>query len=269
MLKKLIAILLLGASACYAEHSVLVYNVQTSTPVVEQNQYIIRPMASITKLMTAIVSSDTYNLSDKIKTGKKSTTTVDQLLQRLLVLSDNQAAEILARNHPEGRAKFIENMNVKARQLGLTYTHFNDPSGISADNVSTATELAKLVSVASYYPSVKQATATVDTNTNKTILSEFKDIIVSKTGFTTKAGRCLAMLVDKGGQQYAIIILGEPSKQVRDNVARGLLQTKYFYEQPNTETKIKSIIEQNFEATSGYYSRPASTWGIHPQYARR
>ncbi len=229
MFKKFIVSIALCGSASYAasiEHSVLVYNTRTGKPVVEQNQYMIRPMASITKLMTAIVSLDTYSLDDRIKTGKKSFITVESLLKSLLIRSDNAAAEILARNHPEGRTKFIEAMNLRAWQMGLTYTRFDDPSGISAANVSNAAELSRLVYAAGAYPFIKQASSVVETNTNQTILAEFKDIVVSKTGFTTKAGRCLALLVDKGHAQYAIIVLGEPTKQTRDNLVRNLLLTE-------------------------------------------
>lgn len=238
MFKKILAIILLAsatAQAASTEHSILVYNIRTGKSIVEQNQYMIRPMASITKLMTAIVSLDTYSLDDKIKTGRRSFVTVESLLKSLLIRSDNSAAEMLARNHPEGRSKFIEAMNLRAWQMGLTYTRFDDPSGISAGNVSNAAELSRLVYAAGAYPFIKQASSVVETNTNQTILAEFKDIVVSKTGFTTKAGRCLALLVDKGHVQYAIIVLGEPTKQVRDNLVRNLLLTelntiKYQYE---------------------------------------
>ena len=219
-------------------HTVLVYNVGTKETVLSENADVIRPMASITKLMTAMIALDRYELSDKLPTGKKSRATVEQLLIKLLVRSDNGAAEVLARNYPQGRTAFIRAMNDRSAQLGLVDTKFNDPSGLMP-NTSTAKELVKLVAASGNYnfirrissqpaiyqtSQVKKKTKTVTlANTNSSILFEFNNILVSKTGFTYKAGRCLAMLVDKNGQEHVIIILGERTKQSRDQLARNLL----------------------------------------------
>jgi D-alanyl-D-alanine carboxypeptidase len=219
-------------------HTVLVYNVGTKETVLSENADVIRPMASITKLMTAMISLDRYELSDKLPTGKKSRATVEQLLIKLLVRSDNEAAEVLARNYPQGRTAFIRAMNDRSAQLGLVDTKFSDPSGLMP-NTSTAKELVKLVAASGNYnfirrissqpaiyqtSQVKKKTKTVTlANTNSNILFEFNNILVSKTGFTYKAGRCLAMLVDKNGQEHVIIILGERTKQSRDQLARNLL----------------------------------------------
>ena len=219
-------------------HTVLVYNVGTKETVLSENADVIRPMASITKLMTAMIALDRYELSDKLPTGKKSRATVEQLLIKLLVRSDNGAAEVLARNYPQGRTAFIRAMNDRSAQLGLVDTKFSDPSGLMP-NTSTAKELVKLVAASGNYnfirrissqpaiyqtSQVKKKTKTVTlANTNSSILFEFNNILVSKTGFTYKAGRCLAMLVDKNGQEHVIIILGERTKQSRDQLARNLL----------------------------------------------
>ena len=221
-------------------HTVLVYNVGTKETVLSENADVIRPMASITKLMTAMIALDRYELSDKLPTGKKSRATVEQLLIKLLVRSDNGAAEVLARNYPQGRTAFIRAMNNRSAQLGLVDTKFSDPSGLMP-NTSTAKELVKLVAAAGNYnfirrissqpaiyqtSQVKKKTKTVTlANTNSSILFEFNNILISKTGFTYKAGRCLAMLVDKNGQEHVIIILGERTKQSRDQLARNLLST--------------------------------------------
>ena len=219
-------------------HTVLVYNVGTKETVLSENADVIRPMASITKLMTAMIALDRYELSDKLPTGKKSRATVEQLLIKLLVRSDNGAAEVLARNYPQGRTAFIRAMNDRSAQLGLVDTKFSDPSGLMP-NTSSAKELVKLVAASGNYnfirrissqpaiyqtSQVKKKTKTVTlANTNSSILFEFNNILVSKTGFTYKAGRCLAMLVDKNGQEHVIIILGERTKQSRDQLARNLL----------------------------------------------
>jgi D-alanyl-D-alanine carboxypeptidase len=220
--------------------TVLVYNNTQHKSVVTDNADTVRPMASITKLTTAMVSLDHYNLADKIPLDKKNSITVEQAMTKLLVRSDNSMAELLARNYPGGRDKFLEAMNAKARSLNLSVTRFNDPSGLDAGNVTTATELANIVTAAGRYPFITRITSqpevtSVNTiknkihtvslpNTNRTILFEFDNILVSKTGFTNHAGRCVAMLVDNRGEQYAIIILGEPTKQARDQVARNLIQ---------------------------------------------
>lgn len=242
-MRNIILLLLLtvvaGVQASEA-HTVLVYNVGTKETVLSENADVIRPMASITKLMTAMIVLDRYELSDKLPTGKKSRATVEQLLIRLLVRSDNEAAEMLARNYPQGRTAFIRAMNDRSAQLGLVDTKFSDPSGLMP-NTTTARELVKLVASAGAYnfirrissqpaiyqtSQVKKKTKTITlANTNDSILFEFNNILVSKTGFTNKAGRCLAMLVDKNGQEHVIIILGERTKQSRDQLARNLLTT--------------------------------------------
>lgn len=273
MSKFFIALILsISALSTQAEHSILVYDNTTKTSIIEQNKEVIRPMASITKLMTAIVSLETYNLSDRIKLGKQTYSTVEDLLKQLLVRSSNVAAEILAKNHPQGRDKFVERMNQRAREMGLVYTRFDDPSGLSAENVTTANELVQIVLAAGADPNIRQYSTLTQLNkqpnTNKNILTEFNYIAVSKTGFTSKAGRCLAMLVDKDSQQYVIIILGEPTKSQRDTVAKNLLSTsfltnKYFYEQAR-KTQIQSLTEQDLQTQSSYYSGSTPAWGLYP-----
>ena len=213
------------ATSAHASLSVLVYDTTTHQPVISENADQVRPVASITKLMTAIVSLETYSLDRVINVTKKSTRTVKDLLTSLLVRSDNYAAEILAKNHPEGRAAFITAMNEKARRLGLTKTHFDDPSGLINTNTSTANELAVLVETAGRYEFIRQTSTQVADNTNKTILERFSNVLVSKTGFTSKAGRCLVMLVDHQNKPHAIVILGEPTKEYRDTLAKNLLLT--------------------------------------------
>lgn len=231
MFKNIICFLMLLPVISFAaanEHSIIVHNTTTGTSVVGTNQYAVRPVASITKLMTAIISLEIFQLDQQIKVGKKTYTNVETLLKHLLVRSSNHAAELLATAHPMGRQQFINDMNRKAQSLGLVYTTFDDPSGLSAKNVSTANELIKLVETAGSYPFIRQISVLPtlnqnQANTNKDILVDHKNITVSKTGFTSRAGRCLAMLVDQNGYQYAVIILGEPTKKIRDDLARNLL----------------------------------------------
>jgi D-alanyl-D-alanine endopeptidase (penicillin-binding protein 7) len=219
--------------------TLLVYNTNTKETVLSENADAVRPMASITKLVTAMVALDHYSLTDKLQMSKTVSVTVEQLLIRLLVTSDNYASEILARNYPQGRTAFIRAMNTQMQQLGLVKTEFADPSGLSSANTTTARELVKIVSAAGTYNFIRKISSQAQVNqpsssnrksktvkldnTNKSILFEFNNILVSKTGFTNKAGRCLAMLVDRNGQEHVIVILGEPTKMARDQVARNLL----------------------------------------------
>jgi D-alanyl-D-alanine endopeptidase (penicillin-binding protein 7) len=220
--------------------SVLVYNVTTDTVVEQFNANVVRPIASITKLMTAMVALDHYNLDQKLKTNKKQTEQVSVLLTSLLVRSDNSAAEVLAKNYPGGRTAFISAMNVKAAQLNLEHTKFIDPSGLGVFNLSTANELVDLLGNAYRYnfirtvanqPEIYTVVKTkygykerpVYTSTSKALLSEFDNIVLTKTGYTSHAGRCIILMVEKAGQMQAIVILGEPTKQQRDNLARQLI----------------------------------------------
>lgn len=237
----ILTIITIFASVTYAAQppSVVVHNTTTNRNVISDNADTVRPMASITKLMTAMVALDTFTLDQKIPTGKKTSMTVEQLLTNVLVRSDNNASEVLAKAHPSGRKEFLRHMNLKAQFLGLKNTEYHDASGLIASNTTTANELVQVVIAAGNYPFIRQTstlteitrtskvknkTRTVSLpNTNKTILFEFDNILVSKTGTTSKAGKCLAMLVDNKGEQYAIIILGEPTKQARDQAARNLI----------------------------------------------
>ena len=219
--------------------TVLVYNVNDDQTIISTNTDLVRPMASITKLMTAMVVLDYFSTKEAIKINKNQTQTVESLLTRLLVRSDNTASEILAKAYPGGRENFLIAMNNKTQALGLTSTRFDDPSGLIMTNVTTAHDLAKMVAAAGNYPfisevsskpeiketiQVKKKSKTITLpNTNQKILFEFNNILVSKTGFTSRAGRCLAMLVERQGLKYAIIILGEPSNKARETVARNLL----------------------------------------------
>ena len=220
--------------------SVLVYNISTDTVIEQQNANEVRPIASITKLMTAVVALDYYNLDQKIKINQRQYEQVSVLMTSLLVRSDNAAADILAKNYPGGRSAFVTAMNIKARNLNLNQTKFIDPSGLGVFNISTANELVDLVIHAYQYkfiravanqPEIYTVVKTkygykerpVYTSTSKDLLLEFDNILITKTGYTSQAGRCIILMVEKAGQMQAIIILGEPTKQQRDSLARQLI----------------------------------------------
>jgi len=229
-------LLLLSSNAWANASSILVIDASTSRVVHEHNSNSVRPIASITKLMTAMVSLELYGLNDYVMIGKKQKMSVKELLTRLLVRSDNNAADLLAKHHPQGRSAFLSAMNTKAKSLNLQSTVFNDPSGLSSDNISTAAEVAALTIEASKFDFIREISVVPQTkqftNTNFQILKDYHNILVSKTGFTSAAGRCLTMLVDHGQTRYVIIILGELTKVARETTARSLLQVsanKYSY----------------------------------------
>lgn len=224
--------------------SAVVVNQTADQVLVDHNADRVHSMASITKLMTAMIVLDQMpNLYQEIKLKSaymgKRVYTVKELLDLTLIRSDNHAAETLSKTFLSDRTEFIEAMNAKAWRLGMFSARFVDPTGIGADNSATAKDIARMVMAAGEYPDIRRsanATAEVSTgagrhartvrvdNTNKDILSEFNNIVVSKTGTTSQAGRCLVMLIEKAGQVYAVVILGEPNKAKRDLRARAIIQ---------------------------------------------
>jgi D-alanyl-D-alanine endopeptidase (penicillin-binding protein 7) len=156
----------------------------------------------------------------------------------MLVKSDNAAAETLAENYLGGRTAFLSAMNEQARELGMTNTSFDDPTGLSQRNVSTPSEVGRMLLAANSYTLIKsistQTLTTVHvpqsrsldlTNTNFNILRKFKDIAVSKTGFTGPAGFCLGLVVNQGYRDIVIVVLGEPNKQRRAATIDRIMRT--------------------------------------------
>lgn len=225
--------------------SKFVYDVSQNQIIVDCDSENIRPIASVTKLMTALVVLDSdQNMSEKLnyKGYSRRNLTREEVFDLMLVRSDNRAAETLAKNYPGGREQFIREMNLKALSLGMTRTRYEDASGLSSGNISTARDLTRLLvhmytydkiknitSKASYNIDIeskkkKHRTVTVN-NTNRNLLSEFNEIEISKTGTTTAAGKCLAMFVSRNGHHYAVVILGERNRKTIENVSRKILVT--------------------------------------------
>ena len=166
-----------------------------------QNTTEVRSIASITKLMTAMVYLDAY---------KNLTLKIDQeTLQRALVSSDNHAARKLCDTYPGGKDDCISMMNFKARELGLTNTKFIEPTGLSVFNTSNAEELVKIVEQASKYPEIVAASQIIKHNTNPTIGKYH--YTVSKTGYINKAGGCIVAMIDN----KVIVILGSKNVKTR------------------------------------------------------
>jgi len=221
----------------------IIYNPTTREVLWSSNAESERSIASITKVMTALVTFEsgidlatpvTAQLSD---VSHASTTylrrgyqvTVDDLLNLLLVGSDNAAARALARVSPYGSDGFVVRMNEKAQELGLTATRYADPSGLLADNVSSAYDMAQLIAYAaaderiggvmrkaSYSTSAGKRQITAN-STNQLVKTGDIDVLGGKTGFISSSGYCLASLLrlPQTGQQVAVVVLGAKSNASR------------------------------------------------------
>jgi D-alanyl-D-alanine endopeptidase (penicillin-binding protein 7) len=206
------------------------------------------PIASLTKLMTALVVLDGLQPLDEVikitaedrwqgkgqfsrlPIGAKLTRA--DLLRLALMASENRAARVLGRNYPGGMTAFVRTMNLKAKALGMTKTHFDDPSGLSSLNVSNARDLAKLVkaasriSVISEYSTLPYHDVRVGKsmmrygNTNLLLGKPDWTIDVQKTGFTNDAGECLVMQATIGERPVVIVLLNSFGKLTRTADAR-------------------------------------------------
>jgi D-alanyl-D-alanine endopeptidase (penicillin-binding protein 7) len=230
-----------------AKPSIWVYNQTQDTIVLNQNANTVRPIASITKLMTAMVALDhdpTLTRSIKLVNRVGSSLpggqyTRRQLFDAMLVRSDNAAAETLAQDYPGGRAAFVQAMNRRARSLGMTSTRFQDPSGLSQNNIATAGDIGTLVTAAGKYALIREISVQQQVrieshfkqririialpNTNQPVLFSFDNIQVSKTGFTNPAGWCVALLVERNKQTFAVVVLGSKNHAQRLDTVRNLM----------------------------------------------
>ncbi|HEY4374500.1 MAG TPA: D-alanyl-D-alanine endopeptidase [Burkholderiales bacterium] len=221
----------------------LVVDQSTGRTVFGKNVDEVHPIASISKLMTAQVILDaqlpmeervTITEADvdtekgtrsRLRVGTELTRT--QLLQLALMSSENRAAHALARTYPEGLQAFVLLMNQKAKALGMTNSHFVEPTGLSSSNVSTASDLVKLVHAAERYTVIREYTTTSSrdvevmgrvmrfNNTNRLVGSEAWDIVLSKTGFINEAGRCLVMQARIEGRPLTIVLLDSWGRMTR------------------------------------------------------
>jgi len=221
----------------------IIYNPETNQVLWEENSQDQRSIASITKVMTATVflennpdltqpvtvaRSDVFQASTtKLQLNDKVTT--DDLLHLLLIASDNAAARALARVSPYGSIGFIRRMNEKAAELGLESTHYADPSGLLSDNVSSAYDMARLITHASNDERISSIMRTSEYtvhstrrdilfhSTNHLLGRADVEVRAGKTGFISKAGYCLATLLrlPQGGQEVAVVVLGARSNAAR------------------------------------------------------
>lgn len=221
----------------------IIFDPESGQVLWEENAQDKRSIASITKVMTALVFlEDSPDLTQEITVERgdvyaASTTylrsndriSLDEVLHLTLIASDNAGARILARVSHGGTASFVERMNEKAIELGLESTSFADPSGLNPANVSSAYDLSRLISFASandtLAPIMRTASYTARTsrrsiairNTNHLVRGGEVDVLGGKTGFITKAGYCLATLLrlPQSNHQVAVVVLGAGSNNGR------------------------------------------------------
>ncbi|MDQ8032538.1 D-alanyl-D-alanine endopeptidase [Bordetella genomosp. 1] len=220
-----------------------VQDLETSTVMFAKNENVVRPIASISKLMTALVVVDA-NLpmdevievtDDDVDTLKHTTSrlrvgtrlTRGDMLHLALMSSENRAAHALGRNYPGGLNAFVTAMNAKARSLGMLSTHFIEPTGLSSENVSSPHDLARLLRAAAQRPLIHRYSTDTEydveinnrtqtfRNTNLLVRKPDWDIKVSKTGFINEAGECLVMLARINGRDVAIVLLDSQGKLSR------------------------------------------------------
>ncbi len=221
----------------------LVMDQDTDEVLFSKNSQAVLPIASITKLMTAVVVTDAALPLDEVLTvtqddvdtekGSRSRLSVgtqltrEEMLHLALMSSENRAAHALGRNYPGGLAVFVSAMNAKARSLGMNDTHYVEPTGLSSLNQSSAHDLATLVKLAHTHPLIRELSTSpqflVDVgsrklqfhNTNRLVSNPTWDIGLQKTGYITEAGRCLVMQASLAGRKLIMVFLDSSGLNTR------------------------------------------------------
>ena len=246
MAMKFLAFILgiLLSSIAWSAPAVWLYNETLDMHVDTRNLNPTRPIASLTKIMTAMVTLDhDANLTREIRVFNsrlpKSRHSRYDVITAMLVRSDNGAADSIAADYPGGRKEFIKAMNLKARELNMMNTRFRDPSGLSSMNISTAGDVLNMMQASANYNIIRETSTkkqaifetyhkkkirTIELpNTNRPLLFKFDEIVVSKTGWTNAAGWCVGMVVEAQGQRFIVVILGARSKQERFDIAKEIM----------------------------------------------
>jgi len=221
----------------------LVIDQDTQEILFSKNMQAVLPIASITKLMTALVVTEAHQpldetlvvTQDDIDTEKGSRSRLavgtrlsrEEMLHLALMSSENRAANALGRNYPGGLEAFVEAMNRKARDLGMVDTHYVEPTGLSSKNQSSARDLATLVDAAHHHQIIRELSTSPEfqvevgrremtfRNTNGLVRSPTWDIGLQKTGYISEAGRCLVMQAQMAGRKLIMIFLDSAGKYSR------------------------------------------------------
>ena len=221
----------------------LVVDQDTNEVLFSKNPQAVLPIASITKLMTALVVTETgLSLQDTLSVsqddvdataGSRSrlklgtSLTRGEMLHLALMSSENRAAHVLGRNYPGGTAAFVSAMNAKAQALGMRDTHYVEPTGLSSNNQSSAQDLARLVRAAYEHPIIRDLSTSQEAmvpvgskpmqfrNTNGLVLNPDWEVGLQKTGYISAAGRCLVMQAQVAGRKLIMVLLDSAGKYSR------------------------------------------------------
>jgi len=224
-------------------NAVLVLDESDSSVLLSRQATVPTPIASITKLMTAMVVLESDQPLDEMlvvsdedrERGRGAFSrlavgthlTRADLLHLALMSSENRAAHALGRNYPGGVTAFVQEMNRKAANLGMRSAHFVDPSGLSSGNVASPTDLAILVNAAAQHPVIREYSTDEGhsvrvgrrmleyRNTDHLVRSPTWNIIVQKTGYITEAGRCLVLKAVIKGRSVVMVLLDSFGKYTR------------------------------------------------------
>ncbi len=230
----------------------------TNEVLFSKNPQAVLPIASITKLMTALVvvesglpMDEKLTVTDEDKDTEKNTgsrlafgttLTRGEMLHLALMSSENRAAHALGRNYPGGLSAFVAAMNAKAAALGMTDTHYVEPTGLSSRNQSSAADLAKLVNVTSQVPILRELSTSREArvslgkrlvqfrSTNGLLSNPLWDIGLQKTGFINEAGKCLVMQASMAGRKLIMVFLDSSGKASR--IADAERMRKWLASQP-------------------------------------
>jgi serine-type D-Ala-D-Ala endopeptidase (penicillin-binding protein 7) len=239
-----------GAEPSLHSSAALVYDSTHAAVLYSRHSDVAMPIASITKLMTALVVmeagqplDEVLEISDEDRSLALSKVSVSRLLPgtRLtrgdlmhlaLMASENRAAHALGRNYPGGVEACVQAMNAKARELGMTNAHFVEPTGLSDENVASPEDLSKLVMAAAQVPAIRDYSTDSDylvqvgrhmlhfKNTDSLVSRPDWNIVVQKTGYISEAGRCLVMQTVIEDRTVVIVLLNSFGKRTRVADAR-------------------------------------------------
>lgn len=238
----------------------------TNEVLFSKNPQAVLPIASITKLMTALVVVEAgLSLDEKISVTDEdidtekftrsrltvgTTLTRGDMLHLALMASENRAAHALGRNYPGGLDAFVAAMNAKAQSLGMADTHYVEPTGLSSRNQSSAADLAKLVNVTSQVPLLRDLSTSREArvalgkrlvqfrSTNGLLSNPLWDIGLQKTGFINEAGKCLVMQARMAGRQLIMVFLDSSGKASR--IADAERMRKWLATQPGEAATVST-----------------------------
>ncbi len=262
-------------------NAAIVVDQQSQVVVFEKNANAILPIASITKLMTAMTVLDsklnldeTLRINDedaaiykKSRLAKGTELTRREALLLALMSSENRAAYTLGRNYPGGIDAFMAALNRKAREIGMSHSAFEDPTGLTSKNVSSPEDLVLMVNAASQYPMIREFSTTQEyskfisnrmqefISSNRLVRSGNMQIGLQKTGYISEAGRCLVMQAFINNRPYIMVFLDSEGSQSR--FADAVRVKQWIYDQPELKSVRRLALKGNSNSINSNYLIPS------------